>query len=230
MKVLGIVPARAGSKGIKNKNIKLMGGRPLIEHTILSALESSCLTDVLISTDSQEIAEIAKNFKVKVPFLRPAYLATDEAKSIDVVIHALQFMEEAEQKRYDCICLLQPTSPFRPKNMIDDALNKYVKMNADSLISVIEVPHHYNPHWVFEESNDGSLKIATGEKEIITRRQELPKTYVRDGCMYITKREVIVNKKSFYGDRLIKFLNTSSIHVNIDTIEDWKKAEEHFSI
>lgn len=228
MRILGIIPARAGSKSIKSKNIKLLGGKPLIGYTIESALRSEYLTDILVSTDGQEIAEVAKSYNIKVPFLRPEYLSSDQAKSIDVVIHALEFMEKAGEK-YDAVCLLQPTSPFRPEKMIDGAINEYRKLKADSLISVIDVPHHFNPHWVFEEANDGLLQIATGEKEIITRRQELPKAFVRDGCIYITQREIILNRKSFFGDRLIKYSNDSDIHINIDTMDDWQKAEEHLS-
>ena len=136
MNVLGIIPARGGSKGVPQKNIKLLNSKPLIFYTIQAA-KASNLSDLIVSTDCPKIAEIAKSFSVKVPFLRPNELSTDHAKSIDVAIHALNKMEEFESKKYDAVMLLQPTTPYRSANHINKALD--IIKNKPDLNSVISV-------------------------------------------------------------------------------------------
>ena len=138
--------------------------------------------------------------------------------------HALSFFAK-ENIHFDAVCILQPTTPFRREGLIDDAIKKFESGNYDSLISVREVPHEFNPHWIFEEE-DGKLKIATGEKQIISRRQELPKAYHRDGAIYLTKTEVILKQNSLYGDKIGYIENSASDYVNLDTQADWEKAEE----
>ena len=137
----------------------------------------------------------------------------------------MQFLENQNQY-FDAVCLLQPTVPFRQVSDIQNAIQKFKKSGADSLISVREVPHVFNPHWVFElEKESPFLKIATGEKEIIPRRQELPKAYHRDGSIYLTKREIVINQQSLYGKKIGFQIIENSPNINIDTMEDWKKAE-----
>lgn len=223
MKLLGIIPARAGSKGVPGKNTKSLGGKPLIAYTIESAKQSS-LIDIIVSTDSEEIAAIALERGAAIPFMRPAELATDSAKSIDVVIHAVQEMQK-QGKQYDAVVLLQPTNPFRPSGFIDKAINLFRENNCDALVSVLPVPHEYNPHWVFEPDANGYLHIATGDATIIPRRQELPKAFYRDGCIYITRTDVLLSQQSFFGKTLGYIEADPSLHVNIDTMEDWVIAE-----
>lgn len=225
MKILGIIPARGGSKGVPNKNTKLLGGKPLIAYTIESAKHSRLLTDFIVSTDSNTIAETAKTYGADIPFMRPTELATDTAKSIDVVLHALNEMQQ-KGKSYDAVILLQPTYPFRPEGFIDQAIQQFISSGNNSLISVLPVPHEYNPHWVFEPDNKGFLHLATGEKEIIPRRQDLPPAFFRDGSIYITTTEVLKNNKSFYGNHLGYIVAHKDRYVNIDTLEDWERAEE----
>jgi CMP-N,N'-diacetyllegionaminic acid synthase len=224
MKVLAIIPARGGSKGVPNKNIKILGDRPLIAYSIESALATNLIQDVVVSTDSKEIKQISLQYGAQVPFMRPDYLSNDSAKSIDVVIHTLEYFKK-KRVTYDAVILLQPTTPFRKTTLIEKALKKYKGDYLDSLVSVLPVPTKYNPHWVFEENEEGRLFISTGEVEIIPRRQDLPKVYIRDGSIYITSTEVILNDKTFYG-KALGFLEVShQLHVNIDTLEDWAKAE-----
>lgn len=225
MKILGIIPARAGSKGVPNKNTKMLGGKPLIAYTIQSAKQSALLSDTIVSTDSVEIADVAREYGVAVPFMRPETLATDTAKSIDVVIHAVQEMQKIG-KHYDAIVLLQPTNPFRPIGFIDKAISLFSEKNCDALISVLPVPHEYNPHWVFEPDANGNLNIATGDVTIIPRRQELPEAYYRDGSIYITRTTVLLNQHSFFGKTLCYIEADPALHVNIDTPEDWLIAEQ----
>jgi N-acylneuraminate cytidylyltransferase len=177
-----------------------------------------------VSTDDEEIAKIAIESGAEVPFLRPPELATDEAKSIDVVLHALHFLS-AHNRHFDAVCLLQPTSPFRQKGFIDECISAFIKQKVDTLISVLPVPHEYNPHWVFEPDNKGLLRIATGDETIIPRRQELPKTFFRDGSIYLTLTNVIKHQHSFFGNTIGYLESDPTDYVNIDTIEDWHRAE-----
>lgn len=225
MNIIAIIPARGGSKGVPGKNIKPLGGKPLIVYTIEAAKQVTLLTDCVVSTDSEDIAAVARSFGADVPFIRPVELATDSAKSIDVVLHALHKLQK-QNRHYDALILLQPTNPFRSVRFIEEAIQKFISGNYDSLISVLPVPHEYNPHWVFEPDENGTLKLATGEKEIISRRQELPPAYFRDGSIYITSTEVLLTKNSFYGNRLGYIEADADRYVNIDTPEDWERAEE----
>ena len=224
MKILGLIPARGGSKGIPGKNIKLLGGKPLLQFTFEAATKSELLAKVILSSDDETIIEIAKELELEVPFKRPKNLAEDSSASLEVIQHALNYYLE-QGIQFDAVCLLQVTTPFRKTGLIDECILKFQDNNFDSLVSVREVPEDFNPHWIFEEDH-GSLKIATGEEEIISRRQDLPKAYHRDGAIYITKTEVLLNENSLFGEK-IGFVNTSaSPYVNIDTPEDWRKAEE----
>ncbi len=224
MRILGLIPARGGSKGVPKKNVKLLGKKPLIEYTINDAKNSKLLTEIIVSTDDQEIAIEAEIAGYKPPFIRPAEFAKDTSTSLEVVLHAISFFE-SKSIFFDAVCLLQPTSPFRTEGFIDKAIEKFIASKSDSLVSVLPIPNEFNPHWAFEENEMGLLQIATGEKNIITRRQELPKAFYRDGAVYITKTEVIKNG-SLYGESIAYIENNPQFHVNIDTIEDWEKAEK----
>ncbi|GGW78592.1 acylneuraminate cytidylyltransferase family protein [Salegentibacter mishustinae] len=224
MNILGLIPARGGSKGIQGKNIQLLGGKPLLQYSLEAARKAKLLNKVILSSDEEDIIQIAKQLEIEVPFKRPENLAEDSSSSLEVVQHALNFYLK-QGINFDAVCLLQPTTPFRKPEFIDECILKFKDGNFDSLVSVREVPKEYNPHWVFEE-NEGALKISTGEKEIISRRQDLPKAYHRDGAIYLTKTEVLLNENSLYGKNIGFVDITPFPYVNIDTPEDWKKAEE----
>lgn len=228
MKILGIIPARGGSKGVPGKNIKLLGESSLLSFTANTANQSNLLFKTILSSDDVAIIEEAKKLQIEVPFVRPQELANDTATSISVVQHALEFMESIGEY-YEAVCLLQPTSPFREKGWIDAAIQKFMDEDADALVSVLPVPHEYNPHWVFETNSSGFLQIATGEKTIISRRQELPKSYFRDGAIYITKTKVI-KEGSFYGEKLSFIESNPDFYVNIDTLKDWEIAEKKLDV
>jgi CMP-N,N'-diacetyllegionaminic acid synthase len=226
MKILGIIPARGGSKGVPGKNSKLLAGRPLLTYTADRALEAEGLNKVVLTTDCETLAAIGRACGLEVPFLRPPHLATDTAASIDVVQHVLDFYQ-MQGETFDAICLLQPTSPCRAVGMIDEALLQFEKEQFDALVSVLPVPHEYNPHWVFEPTAQGELRLATGETEIIKRRQDLPPAYFRDGALYLTRTEVI-RQGSFLGKYLGYIISNPDFFVNIDTMNDWEKAERLF--
>lgn len=226
MKILGLIPARGGSKGVPGKNIKLLGSKPLIQYSIESALESELLDAVVVSTDDENIARISVDLGAYVPWLRPIDLALDHIPTIDVIVHALLNLND----RYDAVCLLQPTCPFRKSGLIDKAISHFINQDFDSVITVRRVPHQFNPHWVFEEDeSNAGLRIATGEKDIIPRRQELPHAYYRDGSIYLSRRKTLLDNKSILGQSIGYVLNEEDNAINIDTIEDWNEAENIIS-
>lgn len=226
-KILAIIPARGGSKGVPRKNIKLLAGQPLIQYTIDAALESEALDIVMVSTEDTEIADISKELGADVPELRPAHLASDKSPTIDTVLHTLKYYEDRGVK-IDTIMLLQPTAPSRSAGDIRQAIRTFREQRLDSLVSVLPTPHEYNPYWSFEARDDGSLKLSVPQREIISRRQDLPTTYFRSGDIYMTSVEVIKSERSLYGSRLGHHIMRWENHINIDTMEDWYKAEKYF--
>ena len=225
MKILAIIPARGGSKGIPRKNIKQLGDKPLIAYTIQRALESKLINTVMVSTEDNEIAGVAEQFGLKVPFMRPERLAQDFTPSLDVVINVLETYKK-QDKFFDAVMILEPTNPFRTADEIDECIRIFKAKDTDSLISVKEVPPQYNPHWVFEENEEAILHKAIGETTIIARRQILPKAFARDGSVYLTKVDVVLNQRSLFGESIAYRLNDNPNQINIDNIEDWKAAEK----
>ena len=225
MKILAIIPARGGSKGVADKNIKLLNGKPLLAYTSEIAVQSKMLSEVMVSTEDEQIKNIAARLGMKVPFMRPQALAQDKTPTIDVIIHALEWYEK-QNIFFEAVCLLQVTSPFRTVEFLDKAIAKFIESDCDSLVSVQKVPHEYNPHWTFEVNDEGNLKIATGEIRIIPRRQDLPTAYHRDGSIYITKTTVLLEEHSLYGRSTAFIESDPELYVNIDTMEDWKNAEK----
>jgi len=227
MKVLGLIPARGGSKGVPGKNIKLLSGKPLLSYTAEAALQAKSLAKVILSTDDEKIAEIGQKFGLEVPFLRPSELAQDSTPTLPVVQHALKFLKDAGEE-FDAVCLLQATNPLRKYEDIDACVQKLIDGNYDSVFSTLEIPTEYNPYWAFVENGEGYLHLATGGSEPIIRRQILPKAYYREGSIYVAKTEVILGKNSFYGKKIGGYLLDRSVSINIDTMQDWENAEEYF--
>lgn len=226
MKILGLIPARGGSKSVPKKNIKDLGGKPLLQYTVEAANQSKLLSRVVLSSDDDDVISVAKTLNLEVPFKRPSHLAADTSPTVPVIQHALQFFQ-SQEIYFDAVCLLQVTSPFKTGAFIDKAIKKFTEADCDALISVQKVPVKYNPHWTFKEDTSGFLKIATGESNIIPRRQELPVTYHRDGLIYITKTRVILEQNSLYGNTTGYIESPKEGQINIDTIEDWEKAEAY---
>ena len=217
MRVLGLIPARSGSKGLIHKNITMVAGKPLIQWTIDSAQKSNIITDVVVSTDCQEYAELSINLGAKVPFLRPTVLASDTASSIDVVLHALDSLEGLNQF-YDYIYLLEPTSPLRTVEDIDLSFDVLLKSNAESLISIAECK---SAHPEFLYSNQETYLKAYGTRKIShTRRQDLPKLYYPDGSLYCSSVKLIRANKSFYPPKTIGYIVKPYQSVEIDEPHD----------
>jgi CMP-N,N'-diacetyllegionaminic acid synthase len=224
-KVLGLIPARMGSKGVPGKNMKLLGGTPLIQYTIEPALQSQLVDTIFVSTDCPDTAGFAKSFNgITVPFMRPAHLATDHAPMIDVVTHALNY---AERNGYcfEYVLLLQPTCPFRSPGIIDDTIRHVIQRKADSLITVRKIPDPFNPFWAYTFHDNGFEQTIRGtDHRTVTRRQDLPATYHRDGEIYIA-RTSLIRKGQIAGGKLAGWQNDNEFRINIDTPADWAQAE-----
>lgn len=223
MRVLGVVTARGGSKGIPRKNVRILGGKPLIAWTAAAARDSR-LARTILTTDDAEIADAGRIAGLDVPFMRPAELATDAAPTLPVLLHAVRALEDAGD-RYDAICLLQPTNPLRTAATIDACLALLESSGADSVITVLPVPAEHNPHWVYFAGPDGRLRLATGEAAPIPRRQELPPAFHREGSVYVVRRDVLVDHRSLYGQHTLGFAVDPARSVNLDTEDDWRRAE-----
>jgi len=225
LKVLGLVPARGGSKGVPHKNIRLLCGRPLLQYTAEAALSATRLTRVILTTEDEEVARVGRECGLEVPFLRPASLAEDKTPMLPVVQHALNWFEERGQ-HFDAVCLLQPTNPLRTPAVIDSCIELFERSDADTVFTVLAVPAEHNPHWTYLKNADGTLRLSTGEAMPIARRQDLPEAFHREGSVYVTRRQVVLEENSLYGKRVCGFPLDSQQSVNIDTLKDWERAEE----
>ena len=224
MHVLGLIPARGGSKGIPRKNLRVLGGKPLLQWTIDAALNSQALTSVVVSTEDEEIAAVARACGASIPFVRPADLAGDETPTLPVVQHAIRTLA-GRGEHFDAICLLQPTSPLREPADIDACIELLAASGADSVISVLRVPTEYNPQWVYLRNDDGFLSLATGGTNPVPRRQSLPSAFHRDGSIYVSKKRVVMGGDSLYGEKVLGYETSGSAGINIDTPADWMRAE-----
>ena len=218
MRILCLIPARGGSKIILQKNIKLLSGKPLIAWTIDAAKKSKYIDQIVVSTDNIEVAEIAKKYGAKVPFLRPDELATDEALSIEVVLHALK-----QLPGFDWLLLLQPTSPLRTNSDIDGIIKFCKDHKSPSAVSICEVSKH--PYWMYKKDDRFRLQSFISNCPKITRRQDLPKAYSLNGALYLAKTDWLLKKKSFIGKETLGFAMSLDKSVDLDTIEDWNWAE-----
>lgn len=223
MRVLGLVPARGGSKGVPRKNVRLLGSKPLLQYTAEAALASQRLSRVVLSTDDEEIAEVGRKLGLDVPFLRPPSLATDAAPMLPVIVDAVETLERSGD-HFDAICLLQPTNPFRTAADIDACIDRLEAEPADTVFTVLPVPPDNNPHWVFLAGPDGLLRLATGEPQPIARRQDLPVAFRREGSVYVVRREVL-RGGTIYGPRIVGHPMDPAASVNIDELADWHRAE-----
>jgi len=223
-RTLAVIPARAGSKGVPNKNIALLGGKPLISHTILTALESIFITDVVVSTDSEEIADVARELGLEIYFMRPAHLAQDTSLTAPVVAHAKKEMEAIKSYRYQAIILLQPTSPFRTKVMIDEAITKLRNKECSSVVSVTDVDG-YHPFRMKRVDNGFLSNFIDQGFEDMRPRQVLPKVYIRDGAIYGINSDEFDRLGQLVTDRCKPIISSGESSINIDSLLDFQLAE-----
>ncbi len=211
-----LIPARAGSKGLKNKNIRMLSSKPLIQYTIEEANNVFDAKDIFVSTDSDEIREVAENLGILVPKLRPKSLSDDSTPMKDVILH---FLENANKPDY--LVLLQPTSPFRKSKHILEAINE-IDDKTDMVVSVCD--SKYNPYWnLFEETKNGDLKKS--KKGNFYRRQDIPKVYLFNGAIYIIKVDSMIKNRDLNFKKVKKYLMDWKNSIDIDTIEQLQYAE-----
>ena len=221
MKYLVVIPARGGSKGIPHKNIKPLGGKPLIYYSIDVARQFTSDENICVTTDDAEIISVVERYGLKVPFVRPAELATDTCGSSEVIQHAYQFFAN-KGFHYDAIVLLQPTSPFRKVEFIKEAVTLYDE-SIDMVTSVR--PAACNPYYDgFEENADGLLQISKGDGTI-ARRQEAPKVWQQNGSIYVINPKSLIEKGMGGFTKIKKYAMPETYSVDLDTMLDWKMAE-----
>lgn len=214
--VLAVIPARGGSKRLPRKNCLLLHGKPLIAYSIEAAKQSSYIDEVVVSTDDEGIAAIARQAGASVPFLRPAELSTDEASSVDVVAHALDYYQLKEKKSFDYVVLLQPTSPLRTAAHVDQAFELLIEKKADAVVSVCETEH--SPLWANQLPPDGSMEQFISKDVLGKRSQDLPKYYRLNGAIYICDKRRFLQEQTFLFEESIFAYKMQQIDsIDIDT-------------
>ena len=222
-KVLAIIPARGGSERIPKKNILNLSGKPLISWTIEAALASEYIDDVVVSTDDNEILTIAKKYGAKVPFIRPDKFSSNDASSISVVLHAIEFFQKVDE-RYDYIVLLQPTSPLRTVKNIDESIELLQQKKCDAIVSVCNVDH--SPLWCNTIPSSGSLSNFLDEQVLNSRSQDLESYFRLNGAIYLCKIERILNEKTFFiKDNIYSYKMNRENSIDIDEMIDFNIAE-----
>lgn len=221
--VLAIIPARGGSKEIVGKNKKLFGKKPLIAWTIEEAKKSDYIDNIIVSTDSNEIADIAIKYGAKAPFLRPRKYAKNKSTAKEVILHALNWFEK-NSNTFDYFVYLQPTSPFRKTIHIDESIKQLCSQTiASSIVSVRKVKDH--PYWMKIIAKKGYLKNYTDDSDSYSNRQQLPKFYTVNGAIYISTWKVFIKDESFYKKKCLAYLMEETSSHDLDTMTDWHYAE-----
>ena len=230
-KVIAIIPARGGSKGVPRKNIRLLGGKPLIAYTIEVALKSSLIDRVLVTTDDQEIAEVARSFGAEVPFLRPAELAADDTPPDPVLKHTLEFLETKEGYRPDIIVWLEPPTPFRTLEEVEEAIRIFKDdEEADSLRAVCEPSQNPYKMWTLEGKYLTPLITQAGRALHTGPRQKTGKVYWQNGSIFLLRYKTIMEKGNFFGDKILPLIVSNSRNIDIDTEEDLRRAEHYLAM
>lgn len=221
-RVLAIIPARGGSKGLPGKNIKDLNGKPLIAWTIDAAEKSKYIDKVVVSTDDAGIANIAKKYGAEVPFVRPKHLASDKAKMIDVVLHCVDFFRKAGEF-YDNVILLQATSPLRSTDDIDEAIRYFAKKNAQAVISVVECEH--SPLFAGTLPRSNSMAKFIPKNIMNKNRQQLGGYYRLNGAIYIAKVKYLLRRKNFLGSNAYAYIMPKERSIDIDNAMDFEFAK-----
>jgi CMP-N,N'-diacetyllegionaminic acid synthase len=227
MKILAIIPARSGSKGLVNKNLLPLMGHPLISYSIKAALESKFINKIIVSTDSESIAQKAKEYGAEVPFIRPEEFAQDDSLDLDVFIHALNWLKENQNYFPDYVIQLRPTSPIRKVEIIDEAIVKFIHSRSDSLRVVTQSPISPFKMWKIDPENYELvplLKLEEIKEPYNAPRQSLPKTYWQIGTLDIIRPDVILKDKSMSGSKILPFVVSSDYAVDIDDLKSFEIA------
>ena len=229
-KILAIIPARSGSKGLKNKNLKKLGSHPLVAWPINSAKKSQYIDRILVSTDSKKIAKIAKKYGAEAPFLRPKKLSTDKSPSFDLVKHCLNFLR-IKKETFDYICLLEPTSPFTSYKDIDKSI-KFLINNKLLFNSLVGVYPAINNHieFIYTINKKNKLKKIQKGKNKHFRRQDIKKYFYLDGSIYISKTNILLKEKTFVGKKTLGYVMPKIKSFEIDDKIDFILAKKILEI
>lgn len=231
MEVLGIIPARGGSKSIPLKNIRNFNGKPLLSWTIIDAKKSN-VNRILVSTDSSEIAEVARQEGAEIPFIRPESISKDTDGIEPILVHALNFLKEKEGYCPDYVALLLPTAPFRKVTDINDAISLGKRKMPDSVVSVSRAIANHNPHWMLVKKPDGSVAQFSGGllKDMKVRRQDIPDVYIKNDFIFLIRPENLYDENpALYGDNVeLMIAEDDRCDVDINSEKDWKIAEVLF--
>ena len=202
--VLGFIPARIGSKGIPRKNLVPLAGKPLVAWVCETARRCRFLSDVIVSTDSDEIIAVAQACGVRAPFLRPEALGEDTTLVIDVILHALHWLKDHEGREYEWVCLFQPSSPFGLPSDFDRAIELAVEKNADTVISVYKGDRIHPAYTMYSLEPDGRACWYLGGAEInrMARRQDIQPVFVRSGTVYVFRTALLLDRRTLYGDTI----------------------------
>ena len=222
--ILGIIPARAGSKGLRHKNMKLFCGKPLISWTVEAALKSKYIDKVIVSTDSQDIAKIVNQYGELAPFIRPTFLSTDTALSIDVIRHVCEYSKQQYSKEYDYIALLEPTSPLRETTDIDNAIFKLNTKNVSSVVGISKTESQ-NPAFLVKKNAKDFISWYDTSQSIGIRRQEVDPIFYLEGSIYVSDRNKLFEENSFYHDETIGYVMSKDKSLEIDDEFDFIMAE-----
>ena len=223
METLAIIPARGGSKGLPGKNILSLAGIPLITHTINAALEAESVGRLIVSTDDEAIATVARESGAEVPFLRPAALSDDTASGVDACLHALGYANDSLDYHPELVVYLQPTSPMRSAADIDAAVKLLHDRNADSVVSVKAVTEY--PQWMKKMDGEQRISPLFEELEITAARQNLEKSYILNGAIYLSTTEALLKHRNFYGSDTRGYLMPEERSIDIDTLNDFLMAQ-----
>jgi CMP-N-acetylneuraminic acid synthetase len=230
VKVLGVVTARAGSKAIPGKNTRLLAGQPLITYTFDAARASGVFDRLILSTDDPQAAALARECGCEVPFMRPPALAADDTPHLPVLQHALTWLRDHDAYAPDWVMILQPTSPLRQPRHIREAVDLGVAVAADSVVSVDEIPAHFNPMRVVTIDEHGWARLFVGGMPVNkrpARRQDAPKGWVLNGAIYLFRPALLFCpiEPNLYGDKVAAYRMSPPYGFNIDEPEDWATAE-----
>lgn len=221
--VLGLIPARGGSKGIRDKNIRPLRGRTLLEYAARAASASGVIDRTVLSTDSEQIAAEGRRLGIEVPFIRPAALARDDTPMLPVIEHTVDFLEQRGWQP-EIVVLLQPTSPLRKADHIRNAVQELRESAADSVVTVVQLPRHLSPDYVMR-IEEGRLVPFLPEGASVSRRQDARPAFERDGTVYAFWRKTLRETRSIYGRDCRPLILSPAESLTLDTPEDWDEAE-----
>lgn len=226
MKILGLVPARGGSRGVPGKNLAPLAGRSPVRRAYEAGRDSGVCDRIILSTDDEAIAAEGRQAGLEVPFLRPAALARDDTPMIDVVVHTLETLR-VQGYEPDAVLLLQPTSPLRRPEHLRHAAE--LLDDNDSVCSVVRLPREHSPHYVMKIDERGYLDFFLEDGARYTRRQEVPQAYRRDGTVYLTRTSVILGGRTLYGQRCVPLVLDERESLTVDSPEQWREAERRLA-